>query len=295
MSLINRENMNKVIQRLLTFFIGIPVILGAIFFDPTDAHFVINIIACLASFLSALELYKLFSCKTTLTHKYLIVFLSALLPISGMFLIFLGKDRHYIDYTNWIFIFSAMVIMAEEIFNNKTFVESNSKIASAIFIILYTGYLFTFIQRITLFKESKFLLSLFLFSVFINDSAAWFFGVLFGKNNRGIIAASPNKSIAGFSGGCAVTIVTCILAQIIWPQILNGALYKGALLGFLCSLSGITGDLIESVFKRSAEIKDSGNIIPGRGGVLDSVDSVLFTAPVFYILTFILFNPEFIK
>lgn len=295
MFLINREDMNKVIQRLLTFFIGIPVILGAIFFDPTDSHFIINVIVCAASFLSSIELYKLFSCKTPLTHKYLIVILSTILPVSGTFLILFGKDRHYIDYTNWIFIFSAMIIMAEEIFSNKTFKESNLKVSSAVFIILYTGLLFTFIQRITLFKESKFLLSLFLLTVFINDSAAWFFGVLFGKNNRGLIAASPNKSAAGFSGGCLVSILTCVIAQKNWPEILTGSLYKSVLLGFLCSLSGITGDLIESVFKRSADIKDSGNIIPGRGGVLDSVDSILFTAPVFYILTFILFNPEFIK
>ena len=112
--------MNKVIQRLLTFFIGIPVILGAIFFDPTDSHFIINVIVCAASFLSSIELYKLFSCKTPLTHKYLIVILSTILPVSGIFLILFGKDRHYIDYTNWIFIFSAMIIMAEEIFSNKT-------------------------------------------------------------------------------------------------------------------------------------------------------------------------------
>lgn len=198
MFLINRENMNKVIQRLLTFFIGIPVILGAIFFDPTDSHFIINVIVCAASFLSSIELYKLFSCKTPLTHKYLIVILSTILPVSGTFLILFGKDRHYIDYTNWIFIFSAMIIMAEEIFSNKTFKESNLKVSSAVFIILYTGLLFTFIQRITLFKESKFLLSLFLLTVFINDSAAWFLVFCLEKITEVLLQQVQIKVLLGF-------------------------------------------------------------------------------------------------
>lgn len=287
--------MNKVIQRLLTFFIGIPLILGIVFLDPTNSHLLINLCACIFSCLASLELYRLFSNKIKLTHKLLIVFLSTLLPVSSYLLSAFGKDRHFIDYSNWVFLFSAMIVMAEEIFRNKTFIDSNIKISTSIFIIFYTGYLFTFVSRMTLLAEAKLFIGLFLFTVFINDSAAWFFGVLFGKNNRGYVAASPNKSIAGFLGGYAGAILSCILAQIIWPEILSNNLYKGVILGILCSTSGIIGDLIESVFKRSAEIKDSGNLIPGRGGVLDSVDSILFTAPVFYIATHILFNPDFIK
>ena len=62
-------------------------------------------------------------------------------------------------------------------------------------------------------------------------------------------------------------------------------------MGFAVATAGITGDLIESVFKRSAGVKDSGSIIPGRGGILDSIDSILTAAPVYYILVYILYNP----
>ena len=66
-------------------------------------------------------------------------------------------------------------------------------------IIFYTGFLITFLSRLTSLENSKIVITLFLLNVFICDSLAWFFGILFGKNNRGIIAASPNKSLVGLS------------------------------------------------------------------------------------------------
>ena len=124
--------------------------------------------------------------------------------------------------------------------------------------------------------------------VFGTDSLAWFFGMLFGKKNRGLIKASPNKSIAGFVGGVFGTIIVVFIITRFIPlfnqyfsHISNFEIF---FITFITSLFAIIGDLIESVFKRSANIKDSGNLIPGRGGILDSVDSMLLAAPVFYLL-----------
>jgi phosphatidate cytidylyltransferase len=127
----------------------------------------------------------------------------------------------------------------------------------------------------------------FLLMVFANDSLAWAAGMLFGKGNRGIIAASPNKSIAGFIGG----LIAAVLAGIGGAYFLPGAfvsrylhpVFAGGLLGFLTGAAGSLGDLAESALKRSSGIKDSGALIPGRGGVLDSIDSVALAAPVFYV------------
>ena len=62
------------------------------------------------------------------------------------------------------------------------------------------------------------------------------------------------------------------------------------ILALITTLAAIVGDLIESVFKRSLNIKDSGNIIPGRGGILDSTDSILIAAPIFYIGIYFIYN-----
>jgi phosphatidate cytidylyltransferase len=125
---------------------------------------------------------------------------------------------------------------------------------------------------------------------FICDSFAWLFGMTLGKGNRGFIKVSPNKSIVGFVGGIFGSILIALLTQHFFPEILPGPFYKGIILGFVVSVFAITGDLVESLLKRSADCKDSGNVILGRGGILDSIDSLLFVAPVFYIMLEILFK-----
>ena len=81
-----------------------------------------------------------------------------------------------------------------------------------------------------------------------------------------------------------------MLARYIWPEIFNGSFVKAIILGILIATSGIIGDLVESVFKRSSEIKDSGNVILGRGGLLDSIDSILYAAPIFYVAVHFLYK-----
>ena len=135
-------------------------------------------------------------------------------------------------------------------------------------------------------------LCLFLVIVFGTDSLAWLVGMLFGKNNRGLIKASPNKSIAGFVGGIFGTILVVFIITRFFPgysvRFANISNIKIFLITFITSIVAIIGDLLESVIKRSANVKDSGTIIPGRGGILDSVDSMLLAAPVFYLLVKIL-------
>ena len=120
--------------------------------------------------------------------------------------------------------------------------------------------------------------------VFISDSAAWLFGMLFGKNNRGLIAASPNKSIAGFIGAYLGSIGIAILIKFtLWKEIFGElSLIKLILLAICVTTTSIIGDLAESVFKRSSGCKDSGNIILGRGGALDSIDSLLASPHLFF-------------
>ncbi|MDE5899323.1 MAG: phosphatidate cytidylyltransferase [Treponemataceae bacterium] len=279
--------MSKVLQRLLIFFVGIPAVLAVVWFKCCH-HLPLNAVIMLCSAVASLELYAIFEKKLPLAPRPLVVALNCIVPLSAYLLALSGQD---IDYTNWIMIAAAFVLMAHEIFSNKTFEDCNARIPASLFIIFYSGYLLTFITRMTQFQDSVIIISVFLFTVFICDSLAWLSGMLFGRSNKGVFAASPNKSVAGFIGGYAGATAASLLAQRLWPGIFHGSYFKGVLLGVLTATAGIIGDLAESVYKRSSNCKDSGTIIPGRGGILDSIDSILFSAPVYYIAVFFLYNP----
>jgi phosphatidate cytidylyltransferase len=116
--------------------------------------------------------------------------------------------------------------------------------------------------------------------VFANDSLAWLVGVTIG-GRRGLVEISPNKSLSGFIGGLAGSIIGAIALRSLFQGASHAHPLALALFGLIMGIAVIIGDLFESGLKRSAGVKDSGTRIPGRGGFLDSVDSLLFAAPVF--------------
>lgn len=278
--------MNKTAKRLLVFIIGIPIVISLVFFNFYYS-ILLNVAVCIASAIAANEFYNMLSKKNTLFKKTIVITLSCLLPVLCYnFIIF----EIPIDLVPWFFIFVIFLLMGIESFSQKEFSHSLEKIAYSTLIIFYCGLLPTFIIKLTVVDNSVYFLILYFLLVFLCDSGAWFFGILFGKNNRGIFAASPNKSLAGFFGGIASTICTGCIYKAIFPEIITCSYVSIIIFSLFVALCSIIGDLIESVFKRSADIKDSGNIIPGRGGLLDCMDSLLLAAPVFYIGVHFLFN-----
>ena len=118
------------------------------------------------------------------------------------------------------------------------------------------------------------------FVVWMGDSAAYFFGSIFGKHKIAKVI-SPNKSLEGAIANLAGNAVALWLGQITFFPNLTGITIGALTLVFF--VFGLFGDLVESSWKRGSDIKDSGQIFPGHGGVLDRVDSIFLTAPVFYI------------
>ncbi|WP_345789068.1 phosphatidate cytidylyltransferase [Pelotomaculum schinkii] len=118
------------------------------------------------------------------------------------------------------------------------------------------------------------------------DTAAYFVGTAFGKRKIAPVL-SPKKSLEGAIGGLAGSVLTSCLFAYIYPFL---SVPKMLLLGLLVGLASEVGDLLESAFKRQAGIKDSSMLIPGHGGILDRIDSWLFTAPLVYyfVLLFII-------
>lgn len=279
--------MSKLTQRLLVFFIGVPACLLFVYFDFLY-HLPLNVLIVTASVIAANEFYNMCKQKSSMFPRALLLIFAGILPLITYLFALFNID---VNLVLWVLAAEIIVLLAIETISQQTFENSLPKISYAVLLLFYTGYMSTFISRISFIKNySRYFFSLFLLFVFLCDSAAWFFGLLFGKNNRGLFKASPNKSIAGFIGGILSTVALAALAKLFFSDIFYGGWWKILLLAFFTAIAGIIGDLVESVFKRSADVKDSGKIIPGRGGVLDSIDSILIAAPIFYMGCYIFYN-----
>lgn len=123
--------------------------------------------------------------------------------------------------------------------------------------------------------------SLLLFGVWANDTFAYFIGLKWGRRPLAP-AISPKKSVEGACAGIAGNIILALLAVYLFPGWMGMNAWKAALLGLGIAVFAQLGDLLESAIKRQFEVKDTGQLIPGHGGILDRFDSLLFTAPMVY-------------
>lgn len=151
----------------------------------------------------------------------------------------------------------------------------------------YIPYLFSFVPKILL-EDSGFYngiyMALYLIVVTkVTDMGAYLIGSKIGRNKMSP-RISPKKTWEGFAGGVAAALLASVLMAWILPTSLRAIQGVHAwVLGLLLPVVSVVGDLAESVIKRDAQSKDSGAIIPGIGGALDLIDSLLFTAPLLYL------------
>lgn len=117
-----------------------------------------------------------------------------------------------------------------------------------------------------------------LFLTQFNDVAQYVWGQSFGRR-KVVPTVSPNKTVEGLAGGLATTTV---LAVLLAPVLTPFAALPAALAGLAIGLAGFAGDVTISAMKRDLGVKDSGSLLPGHGGILDRIDSLTFTAPLFF-------------
>ncbi|WP_411895963.1 phosphatidate cytidylyltransferase [Winogradskyella sp. A2] len=120
--------------------------------------------------------------------------------------------------------------------------------------------------------------------VWVNDSAAYLIGKNFGKQKL-FPRISPKKTVEGFLGGL---FFACVSSSFIFSYTETLTSTNWLILAIIVSVMGTFGDLIESKFKRQADVKDSGVIMPGHGGLLDRLDSLIFASPFIYLFLRIL-------
>ncbi len=116
--------------------------------------------------------------------------------------------------------------------------------------------------------------------VWLGDAGAYYVGRQFGRRKLSP-RISPKKTVEGLMGGIAMSIITAIVIRSTFFH--EFPIVHAVIAGVVLSIAGVIGDLAESMWKRSAAVKDSGSLIPGHGGFLDRFDSIFFTTPILYV------------
>ena len=156
--------------------------------------------------------------------------------------------------------------------SQKDFIKRST---SAVFIIFYLSLLGGFILLLANHPDGAKRIFALVALIACNDTFAYFVGVLFGKHKIAP-SISPKKSWEGLIGGAIAAIIG---GAFIFHSLFETTWVVGAAIGFMTVVTATCGDLIESAIKRDLAIKDMSNLLPGHGGIMDRLDSALFTAP----------------
>ena len=173
-----------------------------------------------------------------------------------------------------------LIIPASYVVTKKSLENSLPSSAIAVLATTYVGMLSGSLIRLhNDFPEGYKLVFFLLLVVWLGDTGAYYVGKQFGKHKLSP-RISPKKTIEGLIGGVSASVIAAIVIHFtFFPKF---PLLHAVIAGVLLSIAGVIGDLAESMWKRSAAVKDSGTLIPGHGGFLDRFDSILFTAPILY-------------
>jgi len=209
--------------------------------------------------------------------------LAATLGMLLIFVPFLGNERTALAAITGLFLIFALLFL----FRIQDIAVAARDVAYAALGFLYVPLLLMHLVLLRLTPYGVQWLVVIMLIVMTNDSVAYYCGSAFGKH-RLYPLVSPKKSVEGALGGLIGSIGGSLLAKFtFFPQLtLIDALLTAIGIGIL----GQTGDLFESLLKRSFGVKDSGTIFPGHGGVLDRLDSIIFAAPATYYYAVYLFG-----
>ena len=237
------------------------------------------LLACLLALSSAIAISEFY--RMALPDRKTELFLAALAGSALIFAPFAGNDKLIITAIGLLFVLFSFIFL----FRIRTIETAAHEVAFALLAFIYIPFL---LMHLVLLRQTEFgvqWLFVIMLIVMTNDSAAYYTGCAFGKN-RLYPLVSPKKSIEGAIGGLGGSLGGTMLAKFtFFPQLsFRDAIVTALVIGMV----GQAGDLFESLLKRSFGVKDSGSLIPGHGGVLDRLDSILFAAPItyYYVLFF---------
>ncbi len=257
-------------RRILTSLVAIPILVYVVNFAPVGVCVSVIFVAML---LALSEYFVFTEARGSGAHSWIGYALASAILLS-----------FYFTDTPIELLFplcSALVLMAA-LFSRRDPAGAIESTAFTVFGAWYLGGLMGYMVAVRMIgsggEMGSDLLMMLLIVVWAGDTFAYVFGRWIGK--RRLSAISPNKTWEGAIAGFVFSILAAIGCHFVFVRQLT--LTHAVILGALIGVAGQIGDLCESLLKRSANIKDSGSILPGHGGMLDRIDSLLFGAPTIY-------------
>jgi phosphatidate cytidylyltransferase len=159
-------------------------------------------------------------------------------------------------------------------------------VTAGVFATIYLPFLASFVVAMLVPADGPRRVLTFVILTVCSDIGGYFAGITLGRGGRHLMAPgiSPKKTWEGFAG----SVVACLIGgALCLPLLLHGHAWQGLLTGAAAVLAAILGDLVESMIKRDLDIKDMGSLLPGHGGVLERLDSLLAVAPVVWLLLYV--------
>jgi len=266
-------------QRVKAALIFVPLVLILIYFGG----WVYNIFIMLVLLIAAVEYTRLFE-KFGYRPFLPLVLLGVLLFVLQRW--FMGEQHLGILFTMVLFLSITVALIQYE----RGIDEAAIRWVVALAGIAYIGWTGSFLISIRALPHGLGWTLTALPATWLADSGAYFIGRWLGKRKMAP-RLSPGKTWAGFLGGILFSTVSGVLLVLLWraANLLPAAtpLWQGALMGLILAMLTPMGDLLVSLFKRSASVKDTGSLIPGHGGILDRIDSWIWAAMLGYYLVLI--------
>lgn len=272
--------MNETLKRSLSGVVYIVLLLSSILYSTESFFILFGIFLLIATFefcslvkinkiapiIIASVFYILFLPLNSVVHDYLlplkennyhdliVLAITIMVSIKSIYFLFNKRAIHIDAFSKYLYLFGYIIfpfiILAKIPFGVKGY---NPKIIISIFILIWT-----------------------------NDTFAYIVGKSIGRNKL-FERISPKKTIEGFVGGLLFSILASYFIAYYYIEINPSNIYIWVVIACIAGIFGTVGDLVESKFKRIARVKDSGKIMPGHGGVLDRLDSVIFVAPIVFL------------
>lgn len=253
-------------QRVLTVLCLAPVIVALFYFLPVKWFFVFLALVAL------LSIYELIT-MSGIVERYLILFLAIL-----GFVPLYTQSIHI--FLMWL-LFSPVIFLVTQFLQRESIKKENVNrdivrgvsvmLLSEIFIVLPFFYLYLLKEVNTLFPL------LLILAIWASDIAAYFLGKNFGKKLL-VPRISPKKTYVGLVGA----VIGPVIVMGLFSRFMGTGIIESTIIGALVGILGQIGDIFESTGKRICDVKDSSSLLPGHGGILDRIDSLIFTAPFLY-------------